>query len=108
MNLKPVELQFALHKNDEAGLKQNQSNQKPVEDQIRLADTAMKQAERQRQTPTSTDPSSKMSIREKNKESFSRQNKKRKQNASPLESTKTGMADRRDHPYKGKHIDLTT
>lgn len=108
MSLKPVELQFALHKNEEAGLKQNQLNHKPVEDQAQLADASMKQAERQRQTLSKPDPSGQAGIREQNKDSASKRNgKKGRTSASSSASDQPGLADRRDHPFKGKHIDLT-
>ncbi|OXM84695.1 hypothetical protein [Paenibacillus rigui] len=108
MSMKPVELQFALHKNDEAGLKQNQLNHKPVEDQTQLAEAALKQAERQRQSLSKTEQTNHALIREGAKDSSSKEKKKKKQQASASsDPNRPQPVDRREHPFKGKHIDLT-
>lgn len=48
MSLKSIEMQFALHKNDEVGLKQHQLMNKPVQDQTVLSNEAEKNTLKER------------------------------------------------------------
>jgi hypothetical protein len=109
MSMRPIELQFALHKNDEVGLKQNQLNHKPVQDQAQLADASLKQAEKERQSIMKTDdlhPSS-VTDREKNKSTErGKTNRKGKRNSASDDNPKS-QAGPSDHPFKGKHVDLS-
>ncbi|NHN28355.1 hypothetical protein [Paenibacillus agricola] len=107
MSLRPVELQFALHKNNEAGLVQNQLNHKPVHDQVLLASAAAKVLEKERQVTGKADDVNQPSIHDQEKEASDRNPNKRKpkQNASAIEEDLN--IERRVHPFKGKHIDLS-
>ncbi|SFL45761.1 hypothetical protein SAMN03159341_106157 [Paenibacillus sp. 1_12] len=108
MSLRPVELQFALHKNEEVGLKQNQLNSKPLQDQTLLAGAAAKQTEKERHVTGKADDVNQSSIRDQEKEA-SKQNKnksKEKNNSTENEGEKLSQ-ERRVHPFKGKHIDLS-
>ena len=46
MSFKAIDLQFAVHKNDEAGIKQNQLMQKPRQDETILENQAAQTTER--------------------------------------------------------------
>jgi hypothetical protein len=108
MSLRPVELQFALHKNEEVGLKQNQLNNKPHQDQTLLAGAAAKQTEKERHVTGKADDVNQSSIRDQEKEN-SKQNKNKqraKSNSTENEGEKPST-ERRVHPFKGKHIDLS-
>lgn len=108
MSLRPVELQFVLHKNDEAGLKQNQLNHKPVQDQALLADDSLKHTEKERHVTAKSENAHKATLfeKEKEKEKSEQQNKKsqgKKESAAPFSAQK----EMSEHPFKGKHIDLS-
>jgi len=107
MSLRPVELQFALHKNDEVGLKQNQLNQKPQDDQLQLANAAMKQMDRERQVTGKADDVLHASVhdQEKDKSGGRKANTSGKKGSRPDDNSKE--SGRNDHPFKGKHIDLS-
>jgi hypothetical protein len=107
MSLRPVELQFALHKNDEAGLKQNQLNNKPIQDQSLLAEASAKQTEKERQIAGKADNVNQSSVRDQEKEKSDRLKKsaRTRRNTSQTEE-KEFAVERSDHPFKGKHIDL--
>lgn len=108
MSLRPVELQFALHKNNEAGLIQNQLNHKPIHDQTLLANAAAKDTEKERQVTGKADDVNNSSIRDQEKEAADRNQKKMrsKRVSSEIEEERSSK-ERRVHPYKGKHIDLS-
>jgi hypothetical protein len=109
MSMKPIELQFALHKNNEVGLMQNQLNHKPVQDQAQLADASLRQAEKERQSVLKTEDLQHKSVNDQGKDRSSGRNKRNlngKQDAQSEDHTKS-QAVRSDHPFKGKHIDLS-
>ncbi|MFC0214365.1 hypothetical protein ACFFK0_18190 [Paenibacillus chartarius] len=49
MSLKSIDLQMAIHRNDEAGLRQHQVQHKPEVDQSQLGNQALKHADRERE-----------------------------------------------------------
>ncbi|WP_028550451.1 hypothetical protein [Paenibacillus sp. UNC451MF] len=106
MSLRPVELQFVLHKNDEAGLKQNQLNQKPVQDQALLADDALKHTEKERHLTGKSENPHKATLFEKDKEKSEHQNKKSPRKKESASSSST-HPEKSEHPFKGKHIDYS-
>lgn len=106
MSLRPVELQFALHKNEEVGLKQNQLNNKPNQDQTLLAGAAAKQTEKERHVTGKADDVNQSSIRDQEKGN-SKQNKQRAKSSSTENEGEKPSTERRVHPFKGKHIDLS-
>jgi hypothetical protein len=108
MSLRPVELQIALHKNNEAGLIQNQLNQKPGQDQSLLASAATKEIEKERQVTGKADDVQQNAIRDQEREAADRTHKKtRSKRGSGSVEEDTASKERRVHPYKGKHIDLS-
>lgn len=105
--MKAVEMQFVLHKNDEAGLKQHQLNQRPVHDQSLLAHDAQKMITQQRHVTAGSEASKHASIRKEERDSkrglpSTARNKKR-----PADASSETQSLSSEHPYKGRHIDLT-
>jgi len=107
MSLRPVELQFVLHKNDEVGIKQNQLNHKPTHDQAMLAEDAARQADKQRQTIMKSEKPQQASITDSEKES----SEERKENKQSPDKRNTMQSkpdmEKIEHPFKGRHIDFT-
>jgi short subunit dehydrogenase-like uncharacterized protein len=105
MSMRSIDLQFALHKNDEAGIKQNQLSHKPQQDEAILETQSALSTEKQRQRSEMVDKSSSTGIRDTLKEKHQKQGRdSKKHNAKPEETSVSG---RPDHPYKGHHIDLS-
>lgn len=57
MSFHSIDLQLAIHKNDQAGLKQHQMMQKPSEDQVITGQETMKLAEKKLRQSTEVDKS---------------------------------------------------
>jgi len=107
MSMKSVDLQFALHKNDEAGLRQNQLAQKMRQDEAVLEHQAVQETERERQRSAKVEQNGASGIRsdDKPKQEQRSNGKPRKGRAAAQSAEKTAHAP--DHPYKGHHIDLS-
>ncbi|WP_201318461.1 hypothetical protein [Paenibacillus sp. EPM92] len=107
MSLKAVELQFALHKNEEVGVKQQQLTQKPLSDQASLSEAAAKQVVEERHKSTKTEESARASVKD-NGERYSKRGTSGtpKRTAEAKEPEKAPIS-RHDHPFKGHHIDLS-
>jgi hypothetical protein len=105
MSLKPIELQIALPRTQNAGAIQQQLIHKPVQDQEMLAAHLTKKSEEMRKKSTQVDGTQKMNIEdEKEDDTLERQaadgqarSKKKK------EEEKLSI----EHPYKGHHIDFS-
>lgn len=107
MNMKPVELQFAIHKNDEAGLKQNQLMHKPVHDQAVLAGEAGREMEKERRTAAATEASKFANIHDDEGQPGQRDSGGRSGGRrSGGRGEEPGSSGADGHPYKGRHIDL--
>jgi hypothetical protein len=105
--MRPIELQFALHKNDEAGLLQNQLNHKPEQDQVQLADATAKQAEKERRTAGKANDVLQASVHDRERDNQGGRRQKPRNNRSAGTSGEPKPAGRSEHPFKGKHIDLS-
>jgi uncharacterized protein involved in type VI secretion and phage assembly len=106
MSLKSIDLQFALHKNDEAGYKQNQLSHKPKQDQIILENQAALSTDKQRQRSSKVDEASRASVHtEKEKKQKQQQEQTATKRAVSEKSTQSSSP--MDHPYKGHHIDYS-
>jgi hypothetical protein len=111
MNVKGVDLQFAIHKNDEAGLKQNQLMQRPINDQALLGHEANQALQKERTRAGKVNESAGKRInadqeeKEQSRQDDRRQGTKRTQPPKPAGSAKADEGPK--HPYKGRHIDLT-
>jgi uncharacterized protein involved in type VI secretion and phage assembly len=106
MSFKSIDLQFALHKNDEAGFKQNQLSHKPKQDQAILENQAALSTDKQRQRSSKVDETSRTNVHTENEK---KQKQQREQTgtkrATSEKSTKSSSPV--DHPYKGHHIDYS-
>jgi hypothetical protein len=109
MSFKAIDMQIAVQKSIETGIKQNQLMHKPVLDQANLAANIEKNADATRQKSSKVDESAHHIIRdgqENGKNHLLKQSKKKKSNdmgtiEAPGTTVNTG------HPFKGKHIDLS-
>ncbi|MFS0856856.1 MULTISPECIES: hypothetical protein [Paenibacillus] len=103
MSFKAVELQIAVPRTSEAGRYQNEAQQRPVIDQNLLAEQTAKEANEARQRSEALDETAHTDVRDgqsRNKEQQSGSNES--EVTSTLETVKPA-----EHPYKGKHIDLS-
>jgi hypothetical protein len=105
MSMRSIDLQFALHKNDEAGIKQHKLSHKPQEDQSILETQSSVINEKQSQRAGMVDESSQAGVRDAMQEKNQKQGKDKKKHNSKSQESRT--AGRSDHPYKGQHIDLS-
>jgi hypothetical protein len=108
MSLKAIDMQFAVQKSSETGNKQNQLMHKPQVDQSLLASASEKNAELARQKSSKVDETLNNRIRDgqqNGKNKFLKSDKK-KQDKEGLTATQQ-VAASIEHPYKGKHIDLS-
>lgn len=106
MSLKSIELQFALHKNDEVGLKQHQLMNKPVQDQTVLSNEAEKNTLKERQVTAKAEETSGSAVKDDGSKQQNGQGKRRGGSKSVGQSDAKPER-RRDHPFKGQHIDLS-
>ncbi|MFE6073255.1 hypothetical protein ACFVQB_02135 [Paenibacillus sp. NPDC057886] len=103
MSFKAVELQIAVPRTSEAGRYQSEAQQRPVIDQNLLAEQTAKEANEARQRSEALDETAHTDVRDgqsRNKEQQSGSNEH--EAISTLETVKPA-----EHPYKGKHIDLS-
>ncbi|WP_068774652.1 hypothetical protein [Paenibacillus sp. FJAT-26967] len=105
MDMKAIDLQFAIHKNDEAGIRQQMLNHKPEMDQALLGAEAEKKAERSRRSSERISDTDEVHVRKEghqNNGSGHNGNKSAKERqaeeAKPVKAV---------HPYKGSHIDYS-
>jgi hypothetical protein len=105
MSMRSIDLQFALHKNDEAGIKQNQLSQKPQQDQAILEAQSATSTEKQRARIHTVDEASSTGIRDAMKEKQQKQGKDSQKNQAKYEKSSQGC--KSEHPYKGHHLDIS-
>jgi hypothetical protein len=105
MSMRSIDLQFALHKNDEAGIKQNQLSHKPQQDMAILENQSALSTEKQRGRINMVDEPSSTGIRDAMKEKHQKQGKDSQKNQDKAE--KNGQGGKSEHPYKGHHIDIS-
>jgi glutamate synthase domain-containing protein 3 len=109
MSLKSIDMQFAVQKSTETGMKQNQLQHRPVLDQSMLATQEEKKIEKDRQRSSKVDETANHRIRDdqqKGKNKWLNQEKK-KQDKSITNVDEQHTANNLEHPYKGRHIDLS-
>jgi hypothetical protein len=109
MSFKAIDMQIAVQKSTETGIKQNQLMQKPVIDQAMLATNIEKNAAATRQKSSKLDEAMNHVIRddqENGKNKLLKQAKRKLTNAMGKDEA-SHSSKYTGHPYKGKHIDLT-
>jgi hypothetical protein len=110
MNLKPVELQMAIPRATEVGRVQQQTQQKPQQDQTLLQQAAAKTSEINQQKTQNVDEANGERVRDEEKQKDSQSKKRKKHKLAGYQaSTKKEEHDNNqaEHPFKGKRIDLS-
>lgn len=105
MSFKAIDLQFAVHKNDEAGIKQNQMMQKPRQDTTILENQAMLSTDKDRQRTSKLEESGRTDIKDHRKQKQSHMDKSKTRGS--LEAASAENESQPEHPYKGHHIDYS-
>ncbi|BFT73046.1 hypothetical protein [Paenibacillus sp. P36] len=107
MSFKAIDLQFAVHKNDEAGIRQNQLMQKPRQDETILENQAAQSTEKDRQRSSKLEESARTDINGQGgqKQQMAERKPRSKKPSSSSESIE--HEHQPNHPYKGHHIDLS-
>ncbi|EGL14663.1 MULTISPECIES: hypothetical protein [Paenibacillus] len=105
MDMKPVDLQFAVHKNDQAGIRQQQLNHKPEMDQVLLGAENEKNAEHNRKASEKIGESEEAQIRKEGRQNGGQGGRGRQQKKAP--PSQEAEPPKAVHPFKGSHIDLS-
>ncbi len=105
MSLKPIELQIALPRTQDAGTMQQKLVHKPIHDQELLAVRTMKEQEELRKKSQKVEASDKMMIEDEKEDSAGQQDDEEQKSSKEKQSQvkEASIA----HPYKGHHIDLS-
>ncbi|MFC5448367.1 hypothetical protein [Paenibacillus aestuarii] len=113
MDMKAIDLQFAVHKNDEAGIRQNQLMQKPRQDEALLENQSLQMTELERSRSSRIEESAKSNIKDQREKEHSQSHHGHQSGASHVESELAVQSHHVSnvaqsvHPYKGHHIDLS-
>lgn len=108
MQVNGADLQFVIHKNDEAGMKQNQHVQRPMAEQAMIgqdSDRALKQS-RTQTTKAQSATGRKIKDEQEEKQQSDR-DQKGKHNTKRGQTDQERTSESNIHPYKGRHIDFT-
>jgi hypothetical protein len=108
MSFKTIDMQIAVQKSNEIGYKQNQLMQKTVIDQSLIASNTEKSTEAARHKSSKVDETTNHRIRE---EQQKEKNKGLKSTKKQQDKTVIGAHRQEEvsleHPFKGRHIDLS-
>lgn len=107
MSFKAIDLQFAVHKNDEAGIRQNQLMQKPRHDEVVLEQQALLETDQDRHRSAKLEESVRPDLKDKHEQKRAPQERKGRGGASPQTTASDNGVHVPSHPYKGHHIDLS-
>lgn len=108
MSLKAIDIQMAIHRNDEAGLRQNQLTHKPEVDQSQLGQQMQKQAEREQQQAVKAEQPAEAHLRGAGTEAGGeRRQGTRKARTSKSANSEAPETKAVPHPFKGHFIDLS-
>lgn len=105
MSLKPVELQIAIPRTQDAGTMQSQMQQKQLTEQVQLANDASKATEEDRKRNAKLNEASHSQIRPDEEKSNHEQGRQPADKRNRSESGENGK--KAEHPYKGQHIDIS-
>lgn len=106
MSFKAIDLQFAVHKNDEAGIRQNQMMQKPRQDETILENQAAQSTDKDRHRSSKLEESARADIKDHGRHN-QQSTKGKSMSKKPSDSSTSESSHQPDHPYKGHHIDLS-
>lgn len=104
MAYKPLDLQVSMPRTVELSPLQQQQQQRPAMEQAALGQQAVKQAEKQAQSNTKTEGASKRSISDKEPKERQQSSSNRKKRSSKEQEGTERMS---EHPFKGKHLDIS-
>ncbi|MBW4841538.1 MAG: hypothetical protein KZY74_19290 [Paenibacillaceae bacterium] len=106
MNMKSVEMQIAVPRTSEAGRVQHDQQHRPLLDQSLLSAQALKDSEIERRRSAGVDESAhNTTVRREGNGSFAQE---QEHGGSGDKSDEQGQEPHRaEHPYKGRHIDLS-
>lgn len=109
MHVNGADLQFVIHKNDEAGIKQGQHVQRPMAEQAMIGHESDRALQQKRTQTTKTQSTTGRQINANQEEQQSNgRDGKGKQDAKQGKSEQERINEQSGkHPYKGRHIDLT-
>lgn len=106
MEFKPLDLQIAVHRTNEASIAQHHDQSKPQLDQQLLAGQHVRIQEKERTRSSEIDESAKSSVRD-GKSSFSGNKQGNHQEQSDQQLNQQAHSYPAEHPFKGKHIDFS-
>jgi hypothetical protein len=106
MSLKAVDLQMALHRNDEAGIRQNQLQHKPDVDQSQLAEQAVRRADREREQAAKLEETAETHIKPGDSNGSGKRQRRGRKEPEAAEAT-AEEPKISPHPYKGHFIDVS-
>ena len=108
MQVNGADLQFVIHKNDEAGMKQNQHVQRPMVEQAMIGHDSERALHKSRTQTTKTQSATGRKIKgdQDDKHQGDRE-QKGKQNPKHGQTEQERTSESSIHPYKGRHIDFT-
>lgn len=104
MSFKAVELQIAVPRTSEAGRYQNEYQQRPMLDQQMIAEQTAKEAQASSQRSTAVDETADAAVRDGQSHQGERHGGTL---ARDVEETQEQQPKLAEHPFKGKHIDLS-
>lgn len=108
MNVKPVELQIALTRTQEASAIHQQQQQRPVTEQLLLNEQAEKMTKKRRERNEQVETAQEARIRDEGKRDQPHADGSGHELEPAEEETAAPPAAApAEHPYKGKHIDFT-
>ncbi|WP_018750942.1 hypothetical protein [Paenibacillus sanguinis] len=105
MNMKSVEMQIAVPRTGDAGRVQQDQQHRPILDQSMLSGQTVKNSELERQRSAGVDESAhNLNVRREGNGSGAQEHGEASPGDNDEEGEREHMA---EHPYKGKHIDLS-
>lgn len=110
MPYKSIDLQASIPRTPDAAALQNQMMHKPVADQTRLEEDAVKQTELMRRKNSAVEQSDKLNIKDNKQREAGAKGKRRKKSDQLQESSEQGETQPQQtpqHPFKGQHIDIS-
>ncbi|MEX2462232.1 MAG: hypothetical protein WD469_13210 [Paenibacillaceae bacterium] len=109
MSFKAIDMQIAVQKSSETGMKQNQLMHKTVMDQAMLAASLEKKADATRQKSSKVDESINHLIRDDQENEKNKLYKLTRKKLARTDGNTDALPtiDNVGHPFKGKHIDLS-
>ncbi len=107
MDLKAIEMQIAVPRTHEAGRVQHEAQQRPLIDQSLLSAENIKERELERHRSSNIDESAHNRTVKREESSSGHQQQGHASSGEKQEEEMESQPQPAEHPYKGKHIDLS-